>query len=397
VTSKVTKHLILINILLWVSLLHKGSGALTPGFMAYEDASVFFYHRNDLNSPFINQIFFTYPNYYPLWPLLTSYLASFFAPLLQCLLYSFFALLPAYFFFLNCWKLFESVSVSLRSSFLFFLGYWLHALEGNFFLNLSYSIWLCLFAGVSYFLLLMKGRKFSLFEHSLYMIWLGSNPIAILLVPVGICNWKNRNLRMATIVAGLCAIGALTQGAGISNLQTSISAVQLGQGLVPVLSLLTIVLALFLLWHKQANYPWLWSYLLLSPLVVFLLSPRASNGGLLTGRYLASSTCLAMLLLGYILLKSTKREDSIPNKVLSGRQLLHAALLILLLVFPLRFSHSYRPVIEMLRSQSQLMETHHFSVERVLRSNTLVERRCQRWKTPWHFCVEFPFINAPEE
>lgn len=392
-TSKVTKHLILINILLWVSLLHKGSGAMTPGFMAYEDASVFFFHRNDLNSPFIDQIFFAYPDYYPLWPLLTSYLASCFAPLLQCLLYSFFALLPAYFFFLNCWEIFEGASASIRSSVLFFLAYWLHALEGNFFLNLSYSIWPCLFAGVIYFLLLMKGRKFSVFEHCLYLIWLCSNPIAVLLVPVGICNWNNRNLWLATLMAGVCASGALFQGADILNLQTSIATVQLGQGLVPMISLSTIVLALFLLWYKQFDYPWLWSYLLLSPMVMFLLSPRASSGGLLTGRYLASSTCLAILLLGYILLKSIKRETSIPNEVLSGRPLLHAALLTLLLLFPLRFSHSYRPVTEMLRSQSQLMETHHFSVERVLRSNTLVERRCQRWKKPWHFCVEFPLSN----
>ncbi len=154
------------------------------GFMAWEDAQVYFNRANNLNGSFE---FFPYGGYVSFLPEVITYQFSFLPYLLQSFCYALTALLLALWMFYQFAAVLTEAGVRRRHAYGVTLAAaaYLHILAPTFYLNLTFSIWPALIGASIYVVRIALGEaKPNWFATILAAMSFASHPLAIASLPV---------------------------------------------------------------------------------------------------------------------------------------------------------------------------------------------------------------------
>ena len=188
---------------------------LSPAFRV-EDASIFFNHANNLQSP---KLAYFYQGYIIFYPAVTAYVVHFLPFEIQLILYKFVPLIVLWILYRELKKLFllycselEATVISLACIFCFgFIEKWALAV-------LAYSIWAALFAAMAYSVRLqLSGANYSVLGAIGLLAVALSHPGGVLIIPIllygttGKTDWtkKAANCFLSLILAALYFLSRL--------------------------------------------------------------------------------------------------------------------------------------------------------------------------------------------
>ena len=205
------------------------------GFMAWEDASVYFNRANNLNGSFV---FFQYLGYVTFTPDVLTYLFSFLPYLLQSFCYALTALLAGLWMFYQFAAILIDAGVRPRLAYGVALAAaaYLHIVCQEFYLNLTFAIWSALIGASIYVVrIALAGAKPHWFATILAAMSFASHPLAIASLPVIGAGLYLRRAQLTTfiphaivLVLGILLVVTFTEASrNVASLHTILETLQL--------------------------------------------------------------------------------------------------------------------------------------------------------------------------